>query len=370
MHAVSYNIPLLVGAVALAMIAGFTGLSLTNGISKLPEAMRKAAIARAATVLGGGIWSTHFVAMLALQLPVDVVYDPIYTLASALIAILVTGGALLVLHFWGRSSAHIVLAGIVMGLGVVTMHYVGMYGMRGCQPVFGVGGYVISTLLAIAICIGALMVAYRRRTVRSLMTGGAIYGCAILVMHFSAMSQTGFLPLDRVTATARMVPNDILAMLVIFTAFLICGAFLLTTVTLREPTIEDAEDVPPTPVQATAEPFVTTEPIARLPYERDGKTFFTPVQEIVAIQAEGHYTRLHCPGGSVFCPIAITKLAEELEGASFLRTHRSYLVNLDYVDGFERRKDQGICLFSPELGIDPAPVSRANLAATRQALGL
>ena len=53
-----------------------------------------------------------------------------------------------------------------------------------------------------------------------------------------------------------------------------------------------------------------------------------------------------------------------------LRTHRSYLVNLDYVDGFERRKDQGICLFLPELGIDPAPVSRANLAATRQALGL
>lgn len=384
MLAVSYNVLLLAGAAFLAVIAGFTGLSLTSGVSHLPEAQRKFAIVKAASVLGGGVWSTHFVAMLALQLPVDVVYDPVFTLASVLIAILFTGAALLILHFWGRTNMHIASAGIVMGLGVVGMHYVGMFGMRGCTPVYSVWGYVISTFLSAAICIGALHVAYRRRTLLGLMFGGAAFGIAILAMHFSAMSQTGFLPLDRVEPSLRMVPNDVLAMLVIISSFLICGAFLLTTATLRnaqrseqpaEPEIETVAPVDPTPEPmqpADAPPavFPAQEAPGRLPYEEDGKTFFAPIEDIVAIQAEGHYTRLHRVSGPAFCPQPITRLAEELAQASFLRTHRSFLVNLNYVQGFERRKDQGICLFAPGIGVDPVPVSRANVAATKAALGL
>ncbi len=374
MLAVTYNVVLLGGAVALAVIAGFTGLSLTNGLSRLPAKVRKSAIAQAATVLGGGVWATHFVAMLALQLPVEVVYDPVYTLASALIAILVTGGALLVPHFWGRSRGQLILAGAIMGLGVVAMHYVGMYGMRGCVPVFSIAGYVISTLLSVAICIGALHVAYRRRSVPGLLAGGAIYGLAILVMHFSAMSQTGFLPIDRVEPTLRMVPNDVLAMLVLVVAFLICGVCLLTTVTLTTPapagadmySVDDAAETAP----ATDSPAEPAALVARLPYEQNGKTYFAPIEDIVAVQAEGHYSRLHRVTGPAFCPQPIARLAEELGAGPFLRTHRSFLVNLNYVQGFERRKDQGVCLFAPETGIDPIPVSRANLAATKQALGL
>ncbi|MEM9062547.1 MAG: MHYT domain-containing protein [Pseudomonadota bacterium] len=382
MLAVSYNVFLLAGAALLAVIAGFTGLSLTSGVSRLPAAQRKAAIVRAAAVLGGGVWSTHFVAMLALQLPVDVVYDPVFTLASMLIAILVTGGALLILHFAGRTNLHIAAAGVVMGLGVVAMHYVGMFGMRGCVPVYGAWGYVISTVLSAGISIGALQMAYRRRTVRGLMLGGAVYGIAILAMHFSAMSQTGFLPLERVEPTLRMMPNDTLAMLVLIAAFLICGAFLLTTVTLRDAAPEPSAsavraDATPVPASPPFQPWdeipetatAATTP-GRLPYQQDGKTFFAPISEIVAIQAEGHYTRLHRVSGEAFCPQPITRIAEELAQASFLRTHRSYLVNLDFVAGFERRKDQGVCLFAPGIGVDPVPVSRANVAATKAALGL
>lgn len=381
MLAVSYNLPLLAGAAALAMISGFTGLSLTNGTSRLPSAERKIAVARAAAVLGGGIWSTHFVAMLALQLPVDVVYDPVYTLASALIAILVTGSALLIPHFAGRTTRHIAAAGTIMGLGVVAMHYVGMFGMRGCVPVYGAWGYVISTLLAVAICIGALHVAYRRRSLRGLMAGGAVYGIAILAMHFSAMSQTGFLPLDRVAPTVRMVPNDILAMLVLIAAFLICSAFLLTTVTLRAPAAAavaggTSETKPPTetpdsPAPAAPSSAQPSPPrVQRLPYQQDGKTFFARLDEVVAIQAEGHYSRLHRVSGPVFCPQPIARLAEDLAGTAFHRTHRSYLVNLRFVEGFERRKDQGVCLFAERFGVEPIPVSRANVAATKEALGL
>lgn len=108
----------------------------------------------------------------------------------------------------------------------------------------------------------------------------------------------------------------------------------------------------------------------RLPYEQDGRTFFAPIADVVAIQADGHYSRLHRVSGPIFCPQSIARLAEDLSGSRILRTHRSHLVNIDFVQGFERRKDQGICLFAPEIGVEPVPVSRANVAATKAALGL
>ena len=72
----------------------------------------------------------------------------------------------------------------------------------------------------------------------------------------------------------------------------------------------------------------------------------------------------------MFCPWPITRLEEELDARKFFRTHRSYIVNFDYVRGFERRKDQGVCLFDVGAAISEAPVSRANLAHTRNLLGI
>ncbi|MBK0399481.1 LytTR family transcriptional regulator DNA-binding domain-containing protein [Limibaculum sp. M0105] len=377
MLVVSYS-PLLVGAAALiALMAAFTGLSLTNGLSRLPAARRKPMIVRAAIVLGGGVWSTHFVAMLALDLPVEVFYDPVLTLASALIAILMAGAALLLLHFGSRSDRRIALAGAIMGLGVVAMHYSGMYGLRGCAPVFGATGYLVSTTLAVLISFGALKIAYGERTLRGIAIGAVIYALAILAMHFSAMAWTGFVAIEDLSVSAPLVSNHMLAMLVVFAAFLICGAFLLTTATLGElaaatgqaageaspPSAPAASSTPADPAPAARRP-------TRLPYERDGRTFFTPLSDVIAIRADGRYTRLLRADDAVFCPLPINRLAEDLSGGGFLRTHRSYLVNLSYVRGFERKKDQGACLFDPKLKVPPVPVSRANLPLTMKAIGI
>ncbi len=371
---VSYNPVLVLAAAALALMAAFTGLSLTNGLSALDVAARKARIVRAAVVIGGGIWATHFVAMLALDLPIAVFYDPVYTLASALIAILLSGAALLLLHFGERSNARIAVAGVVMGLGVVAMHYVGMYGMRGCETLFYSAGYIVSTLIAVAMSIGALSVAYRVRTLASLAGGAVIYGLAILAMHFSAMYWTGFMAAEGLQPVSVVVSDDVLALIVVFVAFLLCGAFLLTTVTVREPVLAGSgveAALLEAPVEATPSPAPAVPPSpARLPYEADGATFFTPVRDVVAVKSDGHYCRLYRVGDELFCPMAISKLAAELEPHGFLRTHRSYLVNLAHVAGFERRKDQGICHFAPELKIEPIPVSRTHLTQTMAALGV
>ena len=78
----------------VALVAGFTGLSLTKDLSSKSFSQRKIAVALASFALGGGIWSMHFVAMLGLQMPILFYYDAAITLVSALIAILLgRGGA-------------------------------------------------------------------------------------------------------------------------------------------------------------------------------------------------------------------------------------------------------------------------------------
>ena len=89
----SHNLWLVIASFAIALMAGFTGLSMARGLSHVPLAQRKMRVAMSAVVLGGGIWSMHFVAMLGLQLPIPFYYDPLVTLISALIGILVSGSS-------------------------------------------------------------------------------------------------------------------------------------------------------------------------------------------------------------------------------------------------------------------------------------
>ena len=369
MFVVHYDPLLVLAAILVAVMASFTGLQLASGLSQLAPARRKGQIAMAAVALGGGIWSTHFVAMLALRLPVPVFYDALTTLVSALIAILLTGAALLLLHFGHRTTRRVIGAGVLMGAGIVTMHYTGMVGIEGCGTVYGVSGYVVSTLLAIGLSIAALRLAYGRRTLRALILGACAYGGGIVAMHFSAMYWTGFVRLEALSLSAPVISNDYLALIVALATFVLCGAFLLTSATAGMP---DAAAILPIVPAAPTIGRQLKSPIrtARLPYERDGKTFFVAASEVLAARAGGHYTTLYRGDEELFCPWPISRLEEELDAAPFLRTHRSYIVNLDFVRGFERRKDQGVCLFDLGAAIQEAPVSRTNLAQTRALLRL
>ena len=113
---VHYVPSLVIASIAVAIMASFTSLRLTSGLAALGVHQRKVRISIAAFALGGGIWSMHFIGMLAVNLPIQIGYDPLRTLGSALIAILATGSALLFLHFGVRTRTRIVLAGVLTGL--------------------------------------------------------------------------------------------------------------------------------------------------------------------------------------------------------------------------------------------------------------
>ncbi|MBO9395890.1 LytTR family transcriptional regulator DNA-binding domain-containing protein [Shimia sp. R9_2] len=365
----SHNPWLVATSLAVALMAGFTGLSLTRGANALPDARRKIVVALAAVVLGGGIWSMHFVAMLGLQLPILFFYDALITLISALVAILMVGLALLLLHFRERSPQVILGAGVIVGLGIVVMHYVGMAGMQLCRPVYGVLDVVISTVASVVLSILAIWVAYDARTQRNIVLGTVCFGFAVFSMHFVAILLTGFLPSEAAAVAGPALDNQVLAMGVTLAVFLICGAFLLTGITFIAPQ-EDTETAPSEPA---AEPAPTPQPVAAtagVPFEREGQTFFADPTQVAAIRAEGHYTVLYLGAEKLFCPWSITEAANRLEASGFLRAHRSYLINPSHVSSFERNKDNGTLYFETVESLSKVPVSRSRMGPLREALGL
>jgi len=371
----SHDALMVAASLAVSMLAAFTGLSLTRGLSALPPGARKAMIAMAAVALGGGIWSMHFVAMLGLRLPVPYFYDPLITLISALVAILATGLALLLLHFMARTPPVLVGAGATMGAGVAAMHYLGMSGIELCTPVYSAGGVGAALAAAVALGIAAIWIAYGARTRRNILLGTGVFGGAVVAVHYIAMAGTGFVA-DPVSGVAGpLIGNETLALLVTMAAFLICGGFLLTAATffLPQPAVAAggvALMPPPRDLVAPAAPAPIAGAAAPVPFERHGRTEFVAPDRIAAIRAEGHYTVLYVGDEKLFCPWPISKARARLPDGLFQQVHRSYLVNPAHVTGFERRKDNGVIYFERTPALDKVPVSRARLAETRDRLGL
>ncbi|MEM1047874.1 MAG: MHYT domain-containing protein [Pseudomonadota bacterium] len=402
---VTYDPLLVATSILVAIMASFTALRLTTGLNALAPAARKPVIAQSAIALGGGIWSMHFVGMLAVELPIGITYDALPTLLSALLAILVTGTGLMLLHFGERTRTRILMAGSIAGFGIVGMHYLGMHAIRGnCIVHYAPAGPAIASVISVATSTAAFYFAYTRRTLKTVAVGGILLGIAISAMHYSAMVFTEFQLVDGpVQLGETTLSSGMLALIVSLAAFVICGLFLLNVVpgTLEaagtvseeagpapdqepepvpvndgvlafEPAYRSARDVALSqafsPRTDADDPSREDRP-SRIPYERDNTIRFCSACSIWAVQADGHYTRVINHDGEHFCPWPLSRLEEALASPPFMRTHRSFLVNLDHVAGFRKDGDKGICL----VGDDPAkevPVSRSQLANVRKALDL
>ena len=376
----------LVGAsLAIALMAAFSGLTLTRGASNLEFRERKMIVVISAIVLGGGIWSMHFVAMLGLQLPILFFYDGLYTLISALFAILLVGAALLVLHFRQRTRATLIAAGILVGIGIAGMHYIGMLGMEICRPVFGFTGVAVSFVAAVALSVMAIWLAYGARANSNILLGTVFFGLSVFAVHFIAMWGTGFVANESSQAVGPALSNEFLAMGVTIAAFVISGSFLLAGVSFVDPqpaaqtATAPLADIPQNPAPAAstqAKPVETPAPdkskktALTLPYEKEGRTWFIDLGKVVAVRAEGHYTIIYSDREKLFCPWSISEVENRLGAAGLLRTHRSYLINPTFVSEFQRTKDTGACFFATVESLTKVPVSRSRLSEVKLALGV
>lgn len=397
----SHDTSLVLAAIVVSIVAAFTSLALTNNISRWSDNKRKALIVMASFVLGSGIWSMHFVAMLAHQFSIPIYYDILQTLSSALVAILVVGIALLLLHFTSRTSLVLTVAGCILGVGVLLMHYIGMLGIRGAVPVFSESSKVLAGIVACVMGAAAIQVAYGRRSRQNILMGSVVMGFSVVAVHYAAMHGTHFEPTSNpVPPDSVVLASGTLAVVVTLAVFVICGSFLLAATTfLTSPdpvavaggaadTRQLQQPAVPGPASATTrqerqaaiqaaagteqrtQPGPPSLPAVEIPFEKDKKIGFAPSDDVAAIRADGHYTHLYTRHGTRFCPWSITEAENQLSDAGFHRTHRSYLVNVRAVAGFEKRKETGICRFDDIPQLATVPVSRNRIVALTSVLDI
>ncbi|MDX5362197.1 MAG: LytTR family transcriptional regulator, partial [Alphaproteobacteria bacterium] len=203
------------------------------------------------------------------------------------------------------------------------------------------------------------------------------FGLSVVLVHFVAVGWTGFRVGEGSGDVAPLIDNGILALLVMLSAFVICGTFLLTATNFvlvgtseASPSVSASAPVTNTPKPQPETNEAQLPEHGRLPYERDKRIYFVEPSKVAAIRAEGHYSIIYTSDEKLFCPLSISVIEKRLDPQQFLRTHRSYLVNIEQVAAFERAKDNGRCLFEGVASLKSAPVSRAFVPRVRSALSI
>lgn len=198
MVSASYSPALVLISLCVAILASYTALDLSGRIATARGRTVYLWIGGGALAMGFGVWSMHFIGMLALQLPLELGYDLGLTLWSLLVAILSSGFALWLVSQPRLPALQLLFGALIMGAGISAMHYSGMAALR-MQPgidydptLFG-----LSLVIAVGASAAALAIAFRLRRqtpyVR-LMRGGAavIMGLAIVGMHYTGMAAANF----------------------------------------------------------------------------------------------------------------------------------------------------------------------------------
>lgn len=372
----SHNLLLVASSLVVALLAGFTGLTLTKDSSRKPLPQRKLSVALAAIALGGGIWSMHFVAMLGLQMPILFYYDAAVTLASALLAVIIVSIALILLHFTERTPGTIVAAGAIVAVGILAMHYLGMAGLELCRAVYTTGGVLLAVVAALVLCIAAFWVAYDNRRPLNILLGTACFGLAVFAVHFVAIWGTRFVEVPGFSEFGPVMSNEVLAIGVILSSFVIFGAFLWVGVTFITPV--EVPGIAPSEIAAAStapkrvqsdSPAATTQQstTVRVPCEKNGEKVFLASDDVNFIRADGHYTQVYTDNDRLFCVWSVTEAGKRLIPVGFMQVHRSYLINPSKVSSFVRKKDSGRCQFSAS-NLPEVPVSRSKLKEVQSAL--
>src|ERR1700737_1153170 len=217
-------------SILVASFASYTALDLSGHVGAARGFARRVWLVAAAITMAGGIWSMHFVAMLAFIMPIPMSYDIGLTTLSLVVAIVVTGGGFYVISRQSGSPLRLVLSGIFMGLGIAAMHYTGMAGMRGhaelsYDPLF----VALSLVIAIGASTVALWLAFRTTDLGQKLVAAVVMGLAISGMHYTAMRAAIFTAHGPVPDTYASLDQTNLALAVAGTAFVILAAALIAS---------------------------------------------------------------------------------------------------------------------------------------------
>jgi NO-binding membrane sensor protein with MHYT domain len=198
-----YDLSFVALSIAIATIASYTALDMSGRVSARGSSRLKSSawLIIGAISMGTGIWSMHFIGMLAFHLPIPVAFDPAITLLSLMVAIVVSAIALFILRRPELGTRNLTIGAILMGLGISAMHYTGMFSIRMSPPIrYDPVLFAVSGLIAIAASLAALWLGFQLRTNRSRLAivsklgSAAVMGMAIAGMHYTGMAAARFAP--------------------------------------------------------------------------------------------------------------------------------------------------------------------------------
>lgn len=188
-----HDLRLVVLAGIVCMLACVTGVTLFRRAQAGSGRARAVWVLGAGAATGCGIWSTHFIAMLAYQPSVPVAYGVTLTLLSLAMAIALNAAGFAA-ALYAPPSVRAIAAGTLIGLGVSVMHYIGMSALElPGEIVWNKGLIAASLIFGVAFSVGALRVAPGHGA-RSLFVAATLLTLGIVAMHFTAMGAVTILP--------------------------------------------------------------------------------------------------------------------------------------------------------------------------------
>ena len=197
----AYSSTLVALSILVAMMASYTALDLAGRVTNTSGRTAALWLVGGAFSMGAGIWSMHFIGMLAFSLPIRMSYDLTITLISMLFAVGVSGIALALASRPRMTAVHIVVGGVLMGLGICGMHYTGMEAMRMSPAIqYDPLLFAASVVIAMGASMVALWLAFTLRAFEGLRAVTArtlaamVMGLAISGMHYTGMAAANFAP--------------------------------------------------------------------------------------------------------------------------------------------------------------------------------
>jgi two-component system sensor histidine kinase/response regulator len=236
-----YDTRLVALSVFIAVVASYAALDLAARVTSARGRTRYLWLSGGATAMGTGIWSMHYIGMLAFRLPVPVQYDWPTVLVSLLAAIFASLVALFVVSRQKMGPLQALAGCVIMGGGIAGMHYIGMAAMRlPAMCHYSPAIVALSVVLAFVISLVALWLTFHfrgettswgwRKSISAL-----VMGAAIPVMHYAGMAAASFTPSTLVhgdLSHALSISTLGIASVIVVT-FMVLGLSLLTTLVNR-----------------------------------------------------------------------------------------------------------------------------------------
>ncbi|HTB91951.1 MAG TPA: MHYT domain-containing protein [Candidatus Sulfotelmatobacter sp.] len=232
----SYNYALVALSVLIATFASYAALDLAGRVTAATGWTRSIWLLGGAVAMGTGIWSMHYIGMLAFILPIPVAYHWPTVLLSLFAAILASFIALYVVSQQEMDASRALAGSVLMGAGISSMHYIGMAAMR-LRAVCQFNSFLVglSVVFAVLISLAALWITFhfrdeKRRIGWERLAGAVVMGGAIPVMHYTGMAAASFMPSSTPMDLSYAVSISTLGTAGIATVtFIVLGLALLTS---------------------------------------------------------------------------------------------------------------------------------------------